>query len=145
MGRAASGTHHAHGQTNGGRRRAATPRAADGRRTRGHGAARAAGGQRRSRTAHDWSHAQRRLFERAQALFVFRQRYPGVVLDLQEMNSSEMPEALHQRRLDLALLRPPFCGCGPVAPCPCTPEPHGCWALRRGHPLAAKRWVTMEQ
>ena len=78
-----------------------------------------------------------------QALFVFRQRYPGVVLDLQEMNSSEMPEALHQRRLDLALLRPPFADAD-LSPVPLYSEPM-VLALRRGHPLAAKRWVTMEQ
>lgn len=78
-----------------------------------------------------------------QALFVFRQRFPGVVLDLQEMNSSEMPEALHQRRLDLALLRPPFADAD-LSPLPLFSEPM-VLALRRGHPLASKRWVTMEQ
>ncbi|MGE8704529.1 MAG: LysR family transcriptional regulator [Achromobacter sp.] len=78
-----------------------------------------------------------------QALFVFRQRFPGVVLDLEEMNSSEMPEALHQRRLDLALLRPPFADAD-LSPLPLFSEPM-VLALRRGHPLASKRWVTMEQ
>lgn len=78
-----------------------------------------------------------------QALFVFRQRFPGVVLDLQEMNSSEMPEALHQRRLDLALLRPPFADAD-LSPQLLYAEPM-VLALRRDHPLASKRWVTMQQ
>jgi len=78
-----------------------------------------------------------------QALFAFRQRYPGVMLDLQEMNSSEMPEALHQRRLDLALLRPPFADAD-LAPVSLYSEPM-VLALRADHPLAAKRWVTMAQ
>ncbi|MGB3290780.1 MAG: LysR substrate-binding domain-containing protein [Burkholderiaceae bacterium] len=44
----------------------------------------------------------------SQSLYRFRLQYPEVVLDLKEMNSSEMPEALYKRHLDLALLRPPF-------------------------------------
>ncbi|MEI2414743.1 LysR family transcriptional regulator [Orrella sp. JC864] len=78
-----------------------------------------------------------------QALLGFRQRYPGILVDLQEMNSSEMPEALHTRRLDLALLRPPFADAD-LAPEPVYDEPM-VLALRRDHPLARRRWVTMEQ
>lgn len=78
-----------------------------------------------------------------QALFAFRQRFPGVMLDLQEMNSSEMPDALHQRRLDLALLRPPFADAD-LAPVPLYSEPM-VLALRADHPMASKRWVTMAQ
>jgi len=54
-----------------------------------------------------------------------------------------MPNALHQRRLDLALLRPPFADAD-LAPVPLYSEPM-VLALRRDHPLAAKRWVTMAQ
>jgi DNA-binding transcriptional LysR family regulator len=78
-----------------------------------------------------------------QALFVFRQRYPGVMLDLQEMNSSEMPAALRQRRLDLALMRPPFAD-AELAPVVLYSEPM-LLALRRDHALATKRSVTMAQ
>lgn len=44
----------------------------------------------------------------SQRLYLFHERYPGVVLDMKEMNSSDMPDALHKRNIDLALLRPPF-------------------------------------
>lgn len=78
-----------------------------------------------------------------QALFTFRQQHPLVVLDLIEMNSSDMPSALHSRRLDLALLRPPFADAD-LSPIPLSSEPM-VLALRADHPWAKKRWVTMEQ
>lgn len=78
-----------------------------------------------------------------QAMYEFRLRCPGISLALHEMNSSDMPEALHQRRLDLALLRPPF------ADADLSPEPiHSeamLLAVRRNHPLARRRWVTLAQ
>ncbi|MNV79004.1 Hca operon transcriptional activator [compost metagenome] len=54
-----------------------------------------------------------------------------------------MPDALHQQRLDLALLRPPFADAD-LAPVLLYSEPM-VLALRRDHPLAGKRWVTMAQ
>src|SRR5690606_554748 len=43
-----------------------------------------------------------------QCLHAFRQTYPDVTVELIEMNSSEMPDALRHGRLDMALMRPPF-------------------------------------
>lgn len=77
------------------------------------------------------------------SLFMFRRQYPKVRLDLVEMNSSEMPDALHSRRLDLALLRPPFADAD-LAPVPISSEPM-VLAVRAEHAWAGKRWVTMEQ
>jgi len=78
-----------------------------------------------------------------QTMFLFRQRYPGIALTLWEMNSSEMPNALHQRRLDLALLRPPF------ADADLTPERIHCepmvLAVRRDHTLALRSSVRLAQ
>ena len=78
-----------------------------------------------------------------QTLFTFRQRHPNVMLDLHEMNSSEMPEALHSRKLDLALLRPPFADAD-LAPESLYSEPM-MLALRADHPWAGKRSVTMKE
>jgi len=78
-----------------------------------------------------------------QAMYLFRQRYPGIALALHEMNSSEMPDALHQRRLDLALLRPPFADAD-LAPERILVEPM-VLAVRRDHPLANRRWVSLAQ
>ncbi|VFR21438.1 transcriptional regulator, LysR family [plant metagenome] len=78
-----------------------------------------------------------------QALLAYRERFPGVMLDLQEMNSSEMPEALHQRRLDLALLRPPFADAD-LAPEAVYDEPM-VLAVRHDHALAGRQRVTMRQ
>ncbi|CAM3700876.1 LysR family transcriptional regulator [Bordetella flabilis] len=74
-------------------------------------------------------------------LYAFRKRYPTVQLDLREMNSNAMPEALHQRHLDLALLRPPFAD-PDLSPQRVYQEPM-LVAMRKDHPLAAKRWVSM--
>jgi len=41
-------------------------------------------------------------------LYRFRQTYPDVFVEVSEMNSSEMPDALRNGRLDMALMRPPF-------------------------------------
>lgn len=41
-------------------------------------------------------------------LYAFRQAYPDVSVEVAEMNSSEMPDALRRGRLDMALMRPPF-------------------------------------
>lgn len=71
----------------------------------------------------------------AQRLYFFRLRYPEVVLKLKEMNSNEMPDALHKRNLDLALLRPPFAD-PDLAPVQMYTEPL-VFALRKDHPLAA--------
>lgn len=69
----------------------------------------------------------------SQSLYSFRLKYPDVVLDLKEMNSSDMPEALHKRQLDLALLRPPFAD-PDLAPELIYSEPL-VFAIRRDHPL----------
>lgn len=74
-------------------------------------------------------------------LFAFRQQYPGIELDLREMSSEAMPQALRQRHLDLALLRPPFAD-PDLAPLPIYSEPMVV-AMRHDHPLAARRWVSM--
>ena len=79
----------------------------------------------------------------SEVLYEFRRRYPIVRLDLREMNSNAMPEALHQRHLDLALLRPPFAD-PDLAPLRVYEEPM-LVAMRKDHPLARKRWVTMNQ
>jgi len=42
----------------------------------------------------------------AQALYDYRQKHPGVVLSLYEMNSVDMPRALQHRDLDAAIMRP---------------------------------------
>ena len=41
-------------------------------------------------------------------LYAFRQAYPDVIVEVAEMNSSEMPDALRGGRLDMALMRPAF-------------------------------------
>lgn len=79
----------------------------------------------------------------SQVLYEFRRRYPTVRLDLREMNSNAMPDALHMRLLDLALLRPPFAD-PDLAPLRVYDEPM-LVAMRKDHPLARKRWVTMSQ
>ncbi|CAM3693088.1 HTH lysR-type domain-containing protein [Bordetella sputigena] len=79
----------------------------------------------------------------SEVLYEFRRRYPTVSLDLREMNSNAMPEALHLRQLDLALLRPPFAD-PDLAPLRVYDEPM-LVAMRKDHPLARKRWVTMNQ
>lgn len=71
----------------------------------------------------------------SQSLYSFRLKFPDVVLKLRELNSSEMPEALHKRHLDLALLRPPFADAD-LAPELVYTEPM-VFAIRRDHPLVA--------
>lgn len=71
----------------------------------------------------------------SQCLYRFRLQYPNVVLELKEMNSSEMPDELHKRHLDLALLRPPFADAD-LAPELVYTEPM-VFAIRKDHPLAA--------
>lgn len=78
-----------------------------------------------------------------QAMFDFRQQFPGIVLDLQEMNSSEMPDALHDRRLDLALLRPPFADAD-LAPQLIHSESM-VLAVRSDHPFSRRRSVSLLQ
>jgi len=41
-------------------------------------------------------------------LYCFRQAYPQVDMQVHEMNSSDMPAALYERRVDVALIRPSF-------------------------------------
>ncbi len=79
----------------------------------------------------------------SEILYEFRKRYPTVRLDLREMNSSQMPDALHQRQLDIAILRPPFADAD-LAPELIYHEPMVV-TMRKDHPLAGKRWVTMRQ
>ncbi|ANN66577.1 LysR family transcriptional regulator [Bordetella bronchialis] len=78
-----------------------------------------------------------------EVLYEFRRQTPTVSLDLREMNSNAMPEALHQRQLDLALLRPPFAD-PDLAPLRVYDEPM-LVAMRKDHPLAGRRSVTMDQ
>jgi len=79
----------------------------------------------------------------SEVLYEFRQRYPTVRLDLREMNSSDMPDALHRRQLDMAILRPPFAD-PDLAPQRIYDEPMVA-AMRKDHPLAGRKWVTMKQ
>jgi len=81
----------------------------------------------------------------SQSLYNFRVQYPDVVLDLKEMNSSEMPEALHKRHLDLALLRRPFAD-PDLAPELIYSEPL-LFAIRQDHPLprSGARSLTLQQ
>src|SRR5690606_2455517 len=81
----------------------------------------------------------------SQSLYNFRVQYPDVVLDLKEMNSSEMPEALHKRHLDLALLRRPFAD-PDLAPELIYSEPL-LFAIRQDHPLprSGARSLTLKQ
>jgi len=72
----------------------------------------------------------------SQGLYDFRRQYPDVVLDLTEMNSSEMPGALHQRRIDIALVRPTFAD-PDLAPLRIYAEPM-VFAVRKDHPLIAR-------
>ena len=76
-------------------------------------------------------------------LYEFRRRYPTVFLELREMNSSEMPDALYQRKLDLALIRPPFAD-PDLSPCLLYDEPMMV-AMRSDHPLATRRTLTIKQ
>ncbi|NGM88603.1 LysR family transcriptional regulator [Parapusillimonas sp. SGNA-6] len=71
----------------------------------------------------------------SQRLYRFHERYPGVVLEFREMNSSDMPDALHKRNIDLALLRPPFAD-PDLAPEQVYTEPL-VFAIRKDHPFAA--------
>lgn len=76
-------------------------------------------------------------------LHAFRQRYPGVMLDLREMNSSEMPTALHRQRLDVAFLRPPFAD-PDLSPVTVYEEPL-VLAIRQDHPLAQRESLSLPQ
>src|SRR5690606_34613582 len=76
-------------------------------------------------------------------LHAFRQRYPGVMLDLREMNSSEMPTALHRQRLDVAFLRPPFAD-PDLSPVTAYEEPL-VLAIRQDHPLAQRESLSLPQ
>lgn len=71
-----------------------------------------------------------------QCLHAFRQTFPNVVVDLQEMNSSDMPEALRQGRLDMALIRPPFAH-ATLEPLLILSEPL-MLAIRKDHPVAQR-------
>ena len=68
-----------------------------------------------------------------QCLFTFRQRYPDVVVEVWEMNSSEMPDALRHGRLDMALVRPPFAD-EDLSPEPVLAE-RLVFAVRSDHPI----------
>ncbi|MGB6102350.1 MAG: LysR family transcriptional regulator [Pusillimonas sp.] len=72
----------------------------------------------------------------SQVLYDFRRQYPEVALDLKEMNSSEMPEALRQHRLDIALVRPTFAD-PDLDPVPIYAEPM-VFTVRKDHPLVLK-------
>src|SRR3546814_6914154 len=69
----------------------------------------------------------------SQSLYNFRVQYPDVVLDLKEMNSSEMPDALHKRHLDLAMMRRTFAD-PDMAPELISSETL-VFAIRKAHPL----------
>lgn len=69
-----------------------------------------------------------------QCLYAFRKAYPGVHVDVVEMNSSEMPDALRHGRLDMALMRPPFAD-QDLAPERVLAEPL-VYAVRKDHPMA---------
>lgn len=68
-------------------------------------------------------------------LYSFRQAYPDVLVDVSEMNSSEMPDALRRGRLDMALMRPPFAD-HDLLPERVLAEPL-VFAVRKDHPLTA--------
>ena len=76
-------------------------------------------------------------------LHTFKQRYPDVTLDLREMNSSEMPAALYRQWLDVAFLRPPFAD-PDLSPLTAYEEAL-LLAIRRDHPLARRRSLTLQQ
>lgn len=76
-------------------------------------------------------------------LHAFRQQYPDVALELHEMNSSEMPQALQQQRLDVAFVRPPFAD-PDMAPVLAYAEPL-VLALRQDHPAAGTQPITLRQ
>lgn len=68
-------------------------------------------------------------------LYAFRQQYPEVAVEVAEMNSSEMPDALRRGSLDLALMRPTYADTD-LLPERVLAEPL-VLAVRRDHPLAA--------
>lgn len=67
-------------------------------------------------------------------LHAFRQAHPAVSIELHEMNSSDMPDALRQGRLDMALMRPPFAHAD-FEPVTILAEPL-MLAVRSDHPVA---------
>lgn len=69
-------------------------------------------------------------------LYAFRQAYPDVSVEVAEMNSSEMPDALRRGRLDMVLMRPPFAD-QDLRPEPVLAEPL-VFAVRKDHGLAAR-------
>lgn len=69
-------------------------------------------------------------------LYAFRQSYPKVAVEVAEMNSSEMPDALRRGSLDLALMRPTYADAD-LLPERVLAEPL-VLAVRRDHPLASR-------
>lgn len=69
-------------------------------------------------------------------LYAFRQAYPEVVVEVAEMNSSDMPDALRRGSLDMALMRPAFADAD-LQPERVLAEPL-VLAVRRDHPLVSK-------
>lgn len=68
-------------------------------------------------------------------LYTFRQAYPDVFVEVSEMNSSEMPDALRHGRLDMTLMRPSFAD-QDLQPERVLAEPL-VFAVRKDHPVAA--------
>ncbi|CAM3487469.1 LysR family transcriptional regulator [Bordetella sputigena] len=77
------------------------------------------------------------------ALSEYRDAHPEVRLELQEMNSIEMEQALRTRRVDVSLMRPHPLHAG-IRTQPIYKEPL-CVALRRDHALAGRREVTLAE
>lgn len=71
----------------------------------------------------------------SQCLYTFRRAYPAVSVEVSEMNSSEMPDALRHGRLEMALMRPPFAD-EDLAPERVLAEPL-LFAVRKDHPMVA--------
>ena len=79
------------------------------------------------------------------SLYAFRQAYPEVSVEVAEMNSSEMPDALRRGRLDMVLMRPPFAD-RDLRPQPVLAEPL-VFAVRKDHDLVARypEGLTLQQ
>ncbi|WP_459615828.1 LysR family transcriptional regulator [Bordetella sp. 2513F-2] len=72
----------------------------------------------------------------------FRERYPGVQVDLLEMNSPAVEQALSRGEIDLGVLHPPVAE--PDLVCHPLPDSRLVLALPAGHPLARRKVIPVQ-
>ncbi|CAP54116.1 putative transcriptional regulator, LysR family [Gluconacetobacter diazotrophicus PA1 5] len=76
-----------------------------------------------------------------QAIRLFRDRWPGIVLTMEDSNTPALIDALRQRRLDIAIIRPPVVE-PDIATTPLLDEPTVI-ALPSGHPAGEEEEIDL--